>query len=272
MQKQHGATQFGTLEPVWRPLERFEFVVADPRTTRLVVQLSDQSSCGIDRSRCLGSLKLDDLLETTQQRQVSMLGENAEGEASSRVNVIYSGVERELDLFSAKSGKPWPGAGITVQLALKTKADFFRSVRDVVFEFGALQPGSSIVQDNLKIPGGPAKYANENLQLFADTFSSVAAVVPDGFRVLEDWYVEANGTTGWLYARGFWSKRWETEHFPVAKVARRRWIRILERSDDDTVTDDLEIHALPGSTDAKPSDPPASICLGFCCCCKPKLM
>eukprot|EP01031_Cornospumella_fuschlensis_P029015 gene29015-35020_t len=201
-QKQSSSTKPSTLNPKWEPPERFQFIVSQPSTAKILFSVYHYVLADPKNSVPLG----DGVLK--------------------------------LSGMPAPSSTPSSPEERSIPLTSPTDA----SIQEhVVYEYQRWQPGYNwgMADDpsKLLLPTDPGRWSSEDGKKFGKTLESVAPPI-DGvaggqWEVTKGWHTVSTDTDpdGWQYAVSFDSPYWHHENNSSTYVVRRRsWHREVRRA------------------------------------------
>ncbi|KAJ1452840.1 hypothetical protein M885DRAFT_525786 [Pelagophyceae sp. CCMP2097] len=226
MQRQESSLKFRTLSPTWQPAERFEFIVTEKSTARLLLQVGDRNLGRRDSRVCAAVLRLGQL----------QVGEEE---------------NHQLQLYRASDGSKCSSSSfVQVRALLLPRDSAFDTVHDVVWEYSRMDKRTGLAGGDLR--GSDAgKYSDEAGRFFSHNFQGVSPRIPKGYVVHSTWAIRC----AWQYALAPTSQRWLDEHFGRAKACRRRWVRELRRCGE---SDDGELHFVERPPPPPPVTPEAA--------------
>ena len=227
-QAQRSTTVWDNHAPVWTPPERFEFAVADVERARLVLSLYDQDLLSADDELGDGVVSLRELARTPPTKRG------------------VAGVDLSIALFDPQSGARLPTV-VQAHATLEPKAAAFSLREDLLYELQRHQPmryrenndSERLANWGSSYPGhfwgsDPRRWLTVDGARTASHFATLAPAPAAGERVATGWHVftqlgAGENQEGWQYAHGFDSSDWYPRSWPLARVRRRVWRRVVVR-------------------------------------------
>lgn len=169
-----------TIEPKWEPAEKFQFIVANLMSTKLVVSVYHFNGTSDPDPLGDGTLALKDLTQDESPYSVQLINPN--------------------------TGKP--GGIVEVEAFLQTAIEASNTEEHVVMEFQRWDRSAG--WGPTLNSSDPGRWSTANGTRFEKDFESIIPDIPEGWVVLKSWTTVSTTSDfeGWQYAASFDSTDW----------------------------------------------------------------
>lgn len=197
-QNQKSSIKPRTLNPVWDPAERFQFICSNMSDTKIILSLY---SDGVSESLGDAALPAKDLTDQLAPVKLKLVNPD---------NGKFCG---EVDVEGCLMD---PRRANTIQ-------------QHIVYEYERWQP---VVHWGHDFPGhflptDPGRWSNEDCSKFGNSFENVAPPLKEGWEEITSWEIRMSTADvgGWKYSSSFHSTTWYDAQGFGMYVRRRPWVR-----------------------------------------------
>ena len=191
-----------TLEPRWEPAEKFQFIVTNPSTSKIVISLYHFN--GTSNPVGLG----DTAIAVKDITDVS--------------------TTKSLKLKNPDTGKM--RGDIEIEVCTKLAIDASNEEEHLVYEYQRWQ--AVIGWGHSLLPGDPGRWSSANGTRFEKEFDNIVPDIPTGWVVMKAWSTVSTTTDpeGWQYSDSFMSVDWHPNEIKGCKfyiyILHYKWITL----------------------------------------------